>query len=121
MQLTCINHMINGQDADSAFAAPEILSTISSPSVELTSSLKHLVGLVDKISAYVEDVCCGKRQPDQQVGIMIADVMSSLQVVGPSDFQRYMDGKTQDMLMVSYLSNLTKSQLAVAEKLIMVL
>jgi hypothetical protein len=38
-------------------------------------------------------------------------------VVSPDDFQRYMDAKTQDMLMVSYLSTITKAQLAVAEKL----
>ncbi|CAE7710053.1 TIF3F1, partial [Symbiodinium microadriaticum] len=120
-ETTCLNHMISGQEQDSTFSSPEMLSSIPSVPADLTSSLRRLVGLVDKISAYVDEVAAGTREPDAQIGIMIADVLSSLQVVGPDDFQRYMDAKTQDMLMVSYLSNLTKAQLAVAEKLIQVI
>ena len=112
--------MINDQ-VGTPFASSEVLAAVPSVSSELAHSVRHLVSLVDKITTYVDDVSAGRREADAQVGLAIADLLSSLQVVGPEDFQRYMDAKTQDMLMVSYLGNLTKAQLEVAEKLIQVI
>jgi len=120
-EVACINHMIKGQDPRTAFSSSEIISTINSPATELVNSVSLLVDLVDKVSVYVSEVVSGKREADPEVGIMLADIMSSLQVVSPEDFKKYFDSKTQDMLMVSFLSTLTKTQLAVAERLVRVL
>lgn len=79
-KMTCLNHMITGQTEGSAFSSPEIVSSIPTVPTQLTRSVRHLVGLVDKISAYVDDVIAGKRDADAQIGIMIADVMGSLMV-----------------------------------------
>lgn len=42
-------------------------------------------------------------------------------MVNTDDFTTYFDDKVQDMLMISYLSSLTKAQILTAEKLIRIL
>jgi hypothetical protein len=72
--------MISGQDEGKVFSSPEIVASIPPAPAQLTQSVRHLVGLVDKISAYVDDVVAGRREADTQIGILIADVMGSLMV-----------------------------------------
>ena len=98
-----------------------VLSSIPSQSDNVISSMELLVKLLEKISNYVDEVVAGTRAADPQVGILLADVLGSMQMVDPKDFQSYLADKMQDMLMVSYISSLTTTQLEVAERLICLL
>jgi hypothetical protein len=47
----------------------------------------------------------------------IADALEAVQLARPEDFHTVFQGKVQDLVMVSYLSTLTQTQIAIAEKL----
>jgi translation initiation factor 3 subunit F len=117
----CLYHMTHNQSAVADETSTQVLSTIPSQPDNLLTSMELLVSLLDKISTYVDEVVSGSRAADPAVGILLADVLGSLQVVDPADFQAFFADKMQDMLMVSYISSLTATQLAVAERLICLL
>lgn len=121
VEMISLNHMINGQIYQPSFSSFDILSTISTPLEGITQATNLLSILLDKISKYLQDVVDGKRIPDPEIGMMLSDVMGGLQLVNPNEFQSYFDNKMQDILMISYLSTLTKSQLAIAERLVRIL
>ena len=116
----CLSHMTQNQ-TEMGDEGTNLLSTIPSQTESTVKSMELLMSLVEKISKYVDDVVSGVRTADPQVGILLADVMGSMQVVDPQDFQTYLADKTQDMLMVSYISSLTATQIGVAERLICLL
>lgn len=120
-EIISLNHMVNGQVNQPPFSSVDILSTITSPLEEITHSTTLLSLLLEKISVYLQEVLDGKRIPDPEIGMMLSDVMGGLQLVNANDFQSYFDQKVQDILMISYLSTLTKSQLAIAERLVRIL
>lgn len=47
----------------------------------------------------------------------LADTLAAVPRMRPEAFNRLFDDNLQDLLMVSYLSSLTRTQLAIAEKL----
>jgi translation initiation factor 3 subunit F len=114
----CLYHMTRSEEVDTA---PELLASIPTQPQNLLASTELLVELVSKVSTYVDEVVAGSRPADPAVGMMLADVVGSLQVVEPAHFEAFFADKMQDMLMVSYISSLTTSQLAVAERLICLL
>lgn len=79
-EVICLNHMIHGQVGE-PFSSPDILSTISTPDDEITRSTALLTSLLDKISKYLSDVVEGKRIADPKIGIMLSDILGSLQVI----------------------------------------
>ncbi|KAL3925582.1 MAG: hypothetical protein SGILL_000305 [Bacillariaceae sp.] len=83
----------------------------------LMVSMKKLYELLEAVSQYVDDVVDGKRPPDSEVGRQIADALDSLPRVRPEVFDKMFNDSLQDLLMVTHLSNITKTQLAIAEKL----
>jgi translation initiation factor 3 subunit F len=120
----CLYHMTRGQPEDCEVEvedSTQVVSSIPSQPANLLSSMELLVTLLDKISAHVDAVVAGSKQADPAVGMLLADVLGSLKVVDPVDFQAFFADKMQDMLMVSYISSLTATQLAVAERLICLL
>lgn len=118
-EINCIQQML--RPSPNSLTTPLLLAPLPSPTEQVLSSLSLLVSLLDKVSVYVQDVVDGKREADPQVGILLSDIMASSQVVSEEDFKKYFDDKVQDLLMMSYISTLTSSQIAVAEKLLMVL
>lgn len=114
----CLYHMTRGQEAPTA---PELLAGVTTQPQNVVAAMELLVSLLGKVSTYVDEVVAGSRPADPTVGMMLADVMGSLQVVEPAHFEAFFADKMQDMLMVSYISSLTATQLAVAERLICLL
>lgn len=49
--------------------------------------------------------------------LQLADTLAAVPRMRPEAFNRLFDDNLQDLLMVSYLSSLTRTQLAIAEKL----
>jgi translation initiation factor 3 subunit F len=79
-EMICLNQMIHGQVHQPAFSTVNILSTISSPVEEITTSTNLLLLLLEKISMYLNDVTEGKREADPEIGIMLSDILGGLQV-----------------------------------------
>eukprot|EP01104_Vermistella_antarctica_P000443 TRINITY_DN105_c0_g2_i1.p1 TRINITY_DN105_c0_g2~~TRINITY_DN105_c0_g2_i1.p1 ORF type:complete len:347 (-),score=94.19 TRINITY_DN105_c0_g2_i1:11-1051(-) len=83
----------------------------------LEENLKRLTDDVDLLSSYVEDVLAGKVAPDTEVGSQLYEVLSALPALDGATFDKLLNSNIQDLLMVCYLSSMTRSQLTLAEDL----
>jgi translation initiation factor 3 subunit F len=93
------------------------LSADGSPTTALQVSMEHLLELLETASAYVDSVVSGTTLPDSKIGRHIADTLNSVPRIQPAVFDKLYQDSLQDLLMVTYLSNITKTQLTIAEKL----
>lgn len=83
----------------------------------LQVSLEKLHSLLETALKYVDSVVEGKTEPNVVVGRKIADTLATVPRVRPAVFDRLFHDSLQDLLMVTYLSNITRTQLTIAEKL----
>lgn len=85
--------------------------------VALRASMERLLGMLETASAYVDGVVEGKTPADDAVGRKIEDALSAIPRIRPEVFDRMFNDSLQDLLMVTYLSNVARTQLTIAEKL----
>lgn len=83
----------------------------------LQVSMEQLFELLDSTLSYVDAVVEGKIQPDAEKGRQIADTLATVPRVRPEIFDKLFHNSLQDLLMVTYLSNITRTQLEIADKL----
>lgn len=83
----------------------------------LLVSMEKLYNLLTTASEYVDAVVEGKISPDAEMGRQVANTLSTVPRVRPEVFDKLFNDSLQDLLMVTYLSNITRTQLTVAEKL----
>jgi translation initiation factor 3 subunit F len=83
----------------------------------LQASMEKLYALLDSTLTYVDSVVDGKTAADPDVGRKIADTLATIPRVRPEVFDKLFHNSLQDLLMVTYLSNITRTQLTIAEKL----
>ncbi|EFJ10683.1 hypothetical protein SELMODRAFT_79764 [Selaginella moellendorffii] len=83
----------------------------------LESSMQRLQNMIDTVFKYVDDVVEGRIPPDNTVGRYLADTLSMVPKISPDTFSKLFNDSMQDLLLVVYLANLTRTQLALAEKL----
>uniref|UniRef100_A0A7S2SJQ2 Eukaryotic translation initiation factor 3 subunit F n=1 Tax=Eucampia antarctica TaxID=49252 RepID=A0A7S2SJQ2_9STRA len=83
----------------------------------LSEAMGKLQSLLCNVTEYVDDVVDGRLPAQDARGRQIADTLSLVPRIRPQDFDSMFHDSLQDLLMVTYLSNLTKTQLTIAEKL----
>jgi len=83
----------------------------------LESSVEKLIGLIETIYDYVNKVLEGKISANNKVGRFLTDAVAALPKLDPASVEKLFNSNLQDLLMVVYLSNLTRTQLSLAEKL----
>ena len=108
----CLHQMIS-----SGKKGGEEEKTNGSEKEPLQVSMEKLYSLLDTASQYVDAVVDGKINPDAEVGRQIADTLATVPRMRPEVFDRLFNDSLQDLLMVTYLSNITRTQLSIAEKL----
>lgn len=117
----CVDEMIKSQQKDGpdaeAAAAAGGAGDASSSTAALKVSMTKLLEMLESASKYVDSVVEGQTPPDDAVGRQIADTLSAVPRVRPEVFDKTFADTLQDMLMVTYLTNVTKTQLTIAEKL----
>jgi len=91
--------------------------SINSEIENLEQSITRLLSMLENVSAYVDDVIGKRREPDVKIGTKIASVVSMVPRIEPAVFEKSFRSNLQDLLMVIYLSNMTRTQLSVAEKI----
>uniref|UniRef100_A0A8D0HEB6 Eukaryotic translation initiation factor 3 subunit F n=1 Tax=Sphenodon punctatus TaxID=8508 RepID=A0A8D0HEB6_SPHPU len=67
---------------------------------------------------YAEDVLSGKVVADNTVGRFLMDLINQVPKISPEDFETMLNSNINDLLMVTYLANLTQSQIALNEKIL---
>jgi len=83
----------------------------------LLLSMEKLYSLLETASNYVDSVVEGKIDPDAEVGRQVADTLATVPRIRSEVFDKLFNDSLQDLLMVTYLSNITRTQLSIAEKL----
>ncbi|CAI5494629.1 unnamed protein product [Closterium sp. Naga37s-1] len=83
----------------------------------LEATMGRLQGMVDGALGYATDVVEGKREVDNEVGRALWDAVAAVPRISSEAFDRLFNNSVQDVLLVLYLANLTRAQLALADKL----
>jgi translation initiation factor 3 subunit F len=112
-----LDAMIRGQGDDWTSDGGKGLSTLSTESENLHRSMKRLLDMLETTSDYVDKVVAGEEPANNELGRRIADTLTAVPQVRPEVFDRVFNNSLQDLLMVGYLSNLTRMQLAIAATL----
>ena len=73
------------------------------------------------MTTYVEEVLSGKRPADAAIGRDLLELTNSVPQMDPTEIDTLLTSHMNDLLMVTYLSNLIKTQLHLNEKLTTVL
>lgn len=81
------------------------------------NALQQLKQLFAKCQEYVAEVKSGKREGDANIGRALMKVLSSEPFFDLEQFEELCANSVQDTLMVVYLSNLTRTQITLAEKI----
>ncbi|XP_055233136.1 eukaryotic translation initiation factor 3 subunit F-like [Gorilla gorilla gorilla] len=107
-----------------------IMKTCLSPNrvVGLSSDLQQVGGASARIQdalsivlQYAEDILSGKVSGDntiRKVGHFLMSLVNQVPKIVPDDFETMLHSNINDLLMVTYLANLTQSQIALNEKLV---
>eukprot|EP00808_Paulinella_micropora_P007031 g75306.t1 len=114
-----VDSLINGEPVveDQIDAPASILSDFEN----LDLSLTKLLEILDTVSAYVNKVREGKERADPAIGLALQDAIASVPQLQPEQFKSLLNQKIQSLLMVSYLTNLTRAQVALADRMSVVL
>eukprot|EP00741_Cyanophora_paradoxa_P008621 tig00001355_g8345.t1 len=83
----------------------------------MEACVRKLVSMLDTVLAYIDDVIAGKRKGDAQVGRFLWEAVQSVPKLSRESFEKIFNNGLQDLLMVTYLASLTKTQIALSEKL----
>jgi len=82
----------------------------------LEHSILKLDSIIDSVSEYVNKVLEEKIEGDSSVGRFLSASISSLPKLDPVELERIFNNNIQDLLLVVYLANLTRTQLQLSEK-----
>jgi translation initiation factor 3 subunit F len=96
---------------------PDGVTRLVSDLDNLELSIRKLYRLLENVSEYVDNVLAGRTEPDTKVGRFLMDGITSVPQINMGDFDKMFNGALKDLLMVVYLSNLTKTQLSLSEKI----
>jgi translation initiation factor 3 subunit F len=106
----CIDKMIAGNTPAGAAASQD-------ENEALKLSMEKLLEMLETASTYVDSVLSDKITPDETIGRDIFESLNSIPRIRPEVFDKMFNDSLQDLLMVTYLSNVTKTQLSISEKL----
>jgi len=109
----CVDRMI--ASASSSEGTTTLATHDESAALQL--SMEKLLSMLETCSEYVDKVVDGTIAPDDETGREISDTLNSVPRIRPEVFDKMFNDSLQDLLMVTYLSNITKTQLVIAEKL----
>ena len=86
---------------------------------QVAEASSKLLGLLDQVLQYVDDVLNEKQQPDNAVGRALLDLIHSVPNMSHDQFAQMFNSNVKDLLMVVTLSQLIKTQLQLNERLTM--
>jgi len=101
------------QEASASGSAPKDIASIDG----FIGGLRELLGLFRRIQEYVRAVQTGKVEGDVAVGRGLTAALCAESVMDIEAVENLCNSSLQDALMVVYLSNLTRTQISIAEKI----
>ncbi|KAL2076923.1 hypothetical protein ACEWY4_027476 [Coilia grayii] len=99
-------------------ASPGRTNGLTSDLSQVATAAARTQDMLATVLTYIEDVLSGKVTADNSVGRFLTDLVSKVPKIGAEDFETMLNSNINDLLMVTYLSNLTQAQIALNEKLV---
>ncbi|KAJ1827286.1 hypothetical protein LPJ73_008810 [Coemansia sp. RSA 2703] len=93
------------------------IATLITDMEQLEKTIEELRSMLARVSAYVDNVCEGKAEANTVVGKYLMDMLAVVPKVDTKQFATLFQSHLQDILMVAYLTNLTRAQLNIADRL----
>jgi len=90
---------------------------IASDLSQIVEASQQMDNMLDTILGYVDKVLSGASTPDNAFGRSLLDMVHSVPKMTTGEFEEMLNSNRKDLLMVLYLSQLTKTQLLLNEKL----
>jgi len=87
---------------------------------KISVAADKMENMLGAVLSYVESVLAGREEADSSVGRALIDLVQSVPKMDPHQFEAMLNSNLRDLLMVVYLSQMTKAQLQLNEKLSMV-
>ncbi|XP_076060560.1 eukaryotic translation initiation factor 3 subunit f1 [Oratosquilla oratoria] len=87
---------------------------------QIAEASHNIETLLETLLGYVDDVLAGKVIADNYVGRELTKMVNKVPRMSPIEFEDMLNTNMKDLLMVIYLSQLTKVQVGLNEKLTMV-
>jgi len=109
-----VDALINGAPDNDKLDAP---ATILTDFENLENSLEKLQGLIRSVANYVKKVQTGQIKGDKEIGMTIAQAMAVIPHLSGAAFEKMFAQNAQDLLMVLYLTNVTRTHLILADKI----
>ncbi|KAH0624360.1 hypothetical protein JD844_031756 [Phrynosoma platyrhinos] len=97
---------------------PNRVISLSSDLQQVGTSSARIQDTLSTVLQYAEDVLSGKVAADNTVGRFLMDLINQVPKISPEDFETMLNSNINDLLMVTYLANLTQSQIALNEKIL---
>ncbi|XP_064424506.1 eukaryotic translation initiation factor 3 subunit F [Latimeria chalumnae] len=97
---------------------PNRVLGVTSDLQQVASAAARIQEMLTTVLQYAEDVLSGKVNADNTVGRFLIDLVNQIPTITPEDFETMLNSNINDLLMVTYLSNLTQAQIALNEKLV---
>ncbi|GFR52670.1 hypothetical protein Agub_g15294 [Astrephomene gubernaculifera] len=91
--------------------------SFSEESETLGASMGRLAELVARAAEYVDSVVSGKVAGDPAIGRYLADTLALVPHLARPDFERLFNESVQDAMTATYLSDLLRAHVALAERL----
>lgn len=115
-----VDALISGvPDDDARLDAP---ATFLTESENIEASVVKILESIESLEAYIDKVAAGEIQnPDTNLALQIHNLLSAMPTLDAATFTATFATHIQDLLSIVYLANMTKNQLAIADKANMLL
>jgi len=109
-----VDALINGAPDNDKLDAP---ATVLTDFENLESALEKLQKLIGSVSTYVKRVQSGTIAGDKEIGMIISQAVAVIPHLSGAAFEKMFAQNAQDLLMVLYLANITRTHLILADKI----
>jgi translation initiation factor 3 subunit F len=92
-------------------------STILTEIETLEKSLEDTLGMLDRVAKYVENVIEEEAEPSTALGQFLLNTLALAPKVEPAEIEKDFNNHVQDVLTVSYLANMIRTQMDLSNRL----
>ena len=122
-EVSCLNLVNQHQivaPGSSKWETPTVVANVPSSRDQVLQGLDNIIGDIDRLSEYVDDIIAGRREPNADIAEAIEHTIAALTQSKQSGGTNVIDAivtKQHDLTMVAYLSTLVQAQVVIAGKI----
>ncbi|KAJ9086682.1 hypothetical protein DSO57_1001473 [Entomophthora muscae] len=95
----------------------ENIHSLLTDSTNLIKSIRQIQSMLTRVLKYIESVLDGGAPSNPAIGRYLMDTLAMVPKIDAEIFDKTFNSHVQDLLMVIYLSNVTRAQLALADSI----